>query len=126
MSDTLLESLYPETIYQITPKPTVVINVPWEKVGEAERVLLAKILGAVKLSLESVRIVVQSNLDLTSWIEKPERIICFSPASGALSKFEVIQVDSTSLVLCNSLSELLPDDAAKRKLWLALKQLFSI
>lgn len=126
MNDTLFESLYAEELYQPTPKISVVIATAWNKVTDDERQLLSKILGSVKLSLESVRIIEQPQFNLSSWVEKPKKVICFSPASVALAKHEVIEVEGTSLVLSNSLTELIPDDATKRKLWLALKQLFSI
>ena len=93
---------------------------------EEERQLLAKILGAIKLNLDSVRIVEQSQFNLSSWVEKPEIVLCFSPAPDALNKYEVIEVNGASLILSNPLSELTADDVSKRKLWLALKQLFSI
>jgi DNA polymerase III psi subunit len=126
MNESFFESLYAEELYYPAPKTTVVIATAWNKVAEEERQLLSKILGSVKLSLESVRIVEQTQFNLSSWTEKPKKLICFSPAPNALAKHEVIEVEGTSLVLSNSLTELIPDDATKRKLWLALKQLFLI
>jgi DNA polymerase III psi subunit len=126
MTDPFVESLYSEELYQPFPKTSIVIGIPWEKVSEEERQLLAKILGAIKLNLDSVRVVEQSQFNLSSWVEKPETVLCFSSASDALNKYEVIEVNGTSLILSDSLSELTADDVSKRKLWLALKQLFSI
>jgi len=126
MTDPFFESLYTEELYQPAPKTSVVIATAWDKITEEERQLLSKILGSVKLSLESVRIIEQPQFNLSSWVIKPKKVICFSPAPSALAKHEVIEVDGTSLVLSNSLAELIPDDATKRKLWLALKQLFLI
>ncbi len=124
MSDPVFESLYSEELYQPALKITVVLATAWNKITDDERLLLSKILGSVKLSLESVRIIEQAQFNLSTWIEKPKQVICFSPASDGLAKHEVIEVDGTSLVLSNTLGELIPDDASKRKLWLALKQLF--
>ncbi len=126
MTDPFFESLYTEELYHPAPKTSVVIATTWNKISEEERQLLAKILGSVKLSLESVRIIEQAQLNLSTWIEKPEKVICFSPAQSALTKYEVIEAEGTSLVLSNSLIELIPDDASRRKLWLALKQLFLV
>ena len=126
MTDPFFESLYAEEIYHPAPMTSVVIATPWNKVTEQERQLLSKILGSVKLSLESVRIIEQPQFNLSTWKEKPKKVICFSSAPSALAKHEVIEVEGTSLVLSNSLTELMPDDASKRKLWLALKQLFSV
>lgn len=126
MTDSFFESLYIEELYQLAPKTSVVIATAWNKITEEERQLLSKILGSVKLSLESVRIIEQEHFNLSKWIEKPKRVISFSPAPDGLAKYEVIEADGTSLVLSNSLGELITDDACRRKLWLALKQLFSV
>lgn len=126
MTDPVFESLYTEELYLPLPKTTVVIPTPWIKVSEQERLLLSKILGSVKLSLDSVRIIEQPQFNLSTWVEKPKKVICFSPAPSALSKYEVIEAEGTSMVLSNPITELIPDDASKRKLWLALKQLFLV
>lgn len=126
MNDPFLVSLYGEELYQPAAKTSVVIATAWNKITDEERQLLSKILSSVKLSLEAVRVIEQPQFNLSTWLEKPERVICFSPAPSALSKYEVIEVEGTALVLSNPLSELIPDDASKRKLWLALKQLFSV
>ena len=124
MTDPVFESLYPEELYYPSPKTAVVISGAWDKIASPERELLAKILGSVKLSLESVRIVEQPHFNLSTWIEKPTKVICFSPAPSGLAKHEVIEVEGTALVLTSPLADLMADDVAKRKLWLALKQLF--
>ncbi len=126
MTDPIFESLYTEELYDLTPKISVVIATPWEKVTEEERQLLAKILGSVKLSLETVLIIEQTPFNLSTWLEKPKKVICFSPASGEMNKYEVVEIEGVTLVLSNPLSLLIPDDASKRKLWLALKQLFLV
>lgn len=124
MADPFFESLYSEELYQPTLKTSVVIPTAWKKIGDEERQLLSKILGSVKLSLESVKIIEQEQFNLSTWIEKPNKLISFSQASEGLTKYEVIEVDGTSLVLSNSLTELIGDDAGRKKLWLAIKQLF--
>jgi DNA polymerase III psi subunit len=124
MADPFFDSLYSEELYQPTLKTSVVIPTTWSKVEEEERQLLSKILASVKLSLESVKIIEQEKFNLTTWTEKPNKVISFSPALDGLTKYEVIEADRTSLVLSNSLSELIKDDAGRRKLWLALKKLF--
>ena len=124
MTDPIFESLYTEELYELTKKISVVIATPWEKITEEERVLLAKILGSVKLSLEKVQIIEQPQFNLSTWLEKPDKVICFSPALIEINKYEVVELEGVTLVLSSPLSLLIPDDASKRKLWLALKQLF--
>ncbi len=120
----IFESTYPEELYLIKPKVTVVIPVAWTEVKEAEKTLLSKILGAVKQSLDSVVIRQQHHLDLSTWLEKPERVLCFSPAEG-LPKFEVLPAQDTSVIVSLPLPELLTNDEAKKKLWAGLKVMFA-
>lgn len=96
----------------------------WTEVKEAEKTLLSKILGAVKQSLDSVVIRQQHHLDLSTWLEKPERVLCFSPAEG-LPKFEVLPAQDTSVIVSLPLPELLTNDEAKKKLWAGLKVMFA-
>lgn len=120
----IFESTYPEELYLIKPRVTVVIPVPWAEVKEAEKVLLSKILGAVKQSLDSVAIKQQSQLDLSLWGEKPDRVLCFSSAEG-LPKFEVLPAQGTSVIVSLPLPELMVNDEAKKKLWSGLKVMFT-
>ncbi len=120
----IFESTYPEELYIIQPRVTVVIPVAWAEVKEEEKVLLSKILNAVKQSLDAVIIRQQPHLDLSVWAEKPERVLCFSPAEG-LPKFEVLPAQGTSVIVSMSLAELLTNDEAKKKLWTGLKVMFS-
>jgi hypothetical protein len=120
----IFESTYPEELYLIKPRVTVVIPVPWTDVKEAEKALLSKILGAVKQSLDSVTIKQQLLLDLSLWGEKPERVLCFSPAED-MPKFEVLPAQGTSVIVSSPLPELMANDEAKKKLWAGLKVMFS-
>jgi DNA polymerase III psi subunit len=120
----IIESTYPEELYLIQQKVVVVIPVTWSEVKDEEKILLSKILSAVKQSLDSVVIRQQSILDLSSWLEKPERVICFSPAES-LPKYEVLPAQGTSVIVSLPLPELLTNDEAKKKLWAGLKAMFN-
>jgi hypothetical protein len=120
----IFATTYPEELYLIQPRVTVVIPVAWVEVKEEEKVLLSKILNAVKQSLDSVVIRQQPHLDLSEWAEKPERVLCFSPAEG-LPKFEVLPAQGTSVIVSLPLPELITNDEAKKKLWAGLKVMFS-
>jgi hypothetical protein len=120
----IFESTYPEELYLIRQRVTVVIPVAWAEVKEEEKVLLSKILNAVKQSLDSVVVRQQAHLDLSVWAEKPERVLCLSPAEG-LPKFEVLPTHGTSVIVSLPLPELLTNDDAKKKLWAGLKVMFS-
>lgn len=121
---TLFETIYLEEVYTITPQVTVVLPVPWVNVKEDEKILLSKILQAVRQGLDSVTIRHQLTFDMSDWIEKPARVLCFSPAEG-LPKFEVLPAHSTSVIVSSPLPELITNDDAKKKLWAALKVMFS-
>lgn len=119
----IFETTFPEELYLLHPKVTVIVPVPWAEVREEEKLLLSKILSAVKQSLDSVVIIQQPKLDLTVFYEKPQRVLCFSPAEG-LPKFEALPAQGTSVIISFPLAELLTNDDAKKKLWAGLRVMF--
>ncbi|MFM7857096.1 MAG: hypothetical protein ACKO96_35530 [Flammeovirgaceae bacterium] len=119
----IFEATYPEDLYLIAPKVTVVLPVPWAEVKEEEKALLSKILAAVKLSLDAVAIRHQHTFDLSAWAEKPTKVLCFAPADG-LPKFEVLPAQNTTVVVSFPLPELMTNDDAKKRLWGALRVMF--
>lgn len=121
---TVFESTYTEELYRAAPRVTVVIGKPWEELTEEEKTLLSKILSAVRLKLETVAIWHQPKLNLSAYADKPSKVLCFAPAEG-LPKYEVLPANNTSVVVALPLADLLTDDDAKKKLWGALKQMFS-
>ena len=126
MDSVLFESIYAEQLFSVAVPPTVILNQPWEKISNDERILLAKILGALRLSLDSISIKHQSTLDLSGWIQKPKRVIYFGDPVKGLQQYEVIEANDVSIVTSEGLSDLLKNDASRKKLWLALKQQFSV
>ena len=124
MTDAGFENIYFEEIYQIPSKTTIIISNPWSEVKVEQRSLLFNILLAFKLSLDSVRIIHQSQFDLMSLKEKPSRMIAFVAPPKGLALYEVIHTGETSVVFSDPLENLNSDDVAKRKLWNSLKALF--
>jgi DNA polymerase III psi subunit len=119
------KTAYTEEIYLINDKTTVILSDPWEKITEADRQLLQKILQSVRLNLASVRVLHQPSLNLGHLDPKPSRMIYFGEAVTGLAQFEVIKTDG-SIVIAPRLSQLQNDPQGKQKLWMALKQLFSL
>ena len=115
---------YSEDVYSVQSPLTVVMGVPWEQVGADHRLLLSKILNSVRLSLAGVRIIQQTNLDVSAWGEKPRQIIAFLAPPKGLPCYEVIQTGEASVIFSDPLEILNSDDAAKRQLWNALKSHF--
>ena len=126
MDPVVFDSLFSEQLFAVPVKPTIVVNQSWENIGTDERVLLTKILGALKLSLDSVKVISQPSLDISSWTEKPKHLIYFGPPVRGLVQYEVIEANGVSIVASEGLKDLLQNDAARKKLWQALKAQFSI
>ena len=126
MNSILFESIFSEQLFSVAVAPTIVINQPWEKISHEERNLLSKILGAIRLSLDSVSIKHQPTLDLSAWIEKPKHLIYFGEPVKGLQPYEVVEANGVSIVISESLSSLLQNDPSRKKLWQALKKQFSI
>jgi DNA polymerase III psi subunit. len=124
MTASLHEAIFTEELFLIPPKVTVVIDRPWSKVIQEERILLEKILGALKLSTDKVRIL---NLELTSDFnfDTSEKIIAFGKPYSGGPFYEVIALGTIPMVTSESLDKLITNDEAKKQLWQALKRLFS-
>ena len=127
----LMDDIYTEELYQIPTPVTVVLTKAWSDISSAEKELLTKITEALrqrispKLGLQSFRVVHVPAFDLSTWQEKPEKLIYLGPAIKGFSLYEVIQAGNTKIVFADSLADLIPNEANRTKLWQALKQLFS-
>lgn len=121
---TVHDSIFQEEVYRIPVLPTVVLSVPWTELPEEQRTLLAKILQAVRLRPESVRVLYQKEFDLSEFQEKPALLIGFVAPPKGVPVYEVHRTSQTAMVFSESLAVLVGADAAKRKLWGALKDLF--
>ncbi|MFZ1806519.1 MAG: hypothetical protein WAU36_04830 [Cyclobacteriaceae bacterium] len=120
------EATFTEDLYILPSPTTVVINTSWKDLGEKETELLSKILNSVKLSLAAVRIVEMKSLNLAEWKVKPSHLIGFGIDAPGIVTYEIITTPETQLVLVDSLTTLLGDDPLKKRLWISLKQLFSL
>lgn len=120
------DTIFTEELYQIRTLPTVVITKSWKEVSQAEQELLARILTALKLSIDGVTIVHQPKLDLSAFTIKPEKVIYFGALPAGLTHYERIEAQGVALVASEELEQLLTNDPARKKLWTALKQLFSL
>lgn len=117
------EFLYQEDIYSITDSILVVIDKPWEEMGEEERILLSKILGSVKLSLDKVQVVHATNSSIDSLKTYPSsKIISFGVSLSSESKYEIHQQDGITYIQSDKLNEL--SDQTKKSLWVALREVF--
>ncbi|MEP2667425.1 MAG: hypothetical protein ABJH04_00435 [Cyclobacteriaceae bacterium] len=121
-----VEATFTEDLYVLPTPTTIVINTKWKELGEEEIELLTKILKSVRLSMAAVRIIEKASLDLSQWKEKPSHLIGFGIEAPGIATYEVITTPETQLVLADSLAVLQGEDQLKKKLWISLKQLFSL
>ena len=123
-SESVFKSTFNEEVYSIPVPLTVVLDVPWASLKAEHVELLSKILIAVGKSLSGVRIVHQTPFDMSTWSEKPDRVIAFCAPPKGVATYEIIPSAEGTVVFSDPLEILFADDAAKRKLWGTLKALF--
>ncbi len=126
ISSILFDSLYPEGLFAISPSPTIILDQHWEIITSAEKILLEKILAAIRQSLHSVTIQYQDSLDLSTWKEKPSRVIYFGKHVKGIPLYEAVEANGVTIVASESLKNLSGNEDARKKLWQALKKQFSV
>jgi len=114
--------LYQEEIYKINPKFLVVIDKPWPEVTGDEKILLEKILNALKLTLASVQILTRAEFSIEDFrAYSPSFILAFgSKLRNSDTMYNEIKVNETTIVVSDALDQL--DETKKRNLWLTLRQ----
>jgi hypothetical protein len=117
-----LSHLFNEDVYSIPPIVTIVINKPWESISEDHKVLLGKILGAVKVSLSSARIIKRDSVTLEDLKALGNQKILIFGTPAPVNQYETVQAQGFSVIRADELSAL--DDVKKKNLWLALKTMF--
>jgi hypothetical protein len=126
MNKEVFETTYQEEIFQIKPKPFVVINIQWEMLGDKERELLSKIIAALKISIDSITIVSQQTLDITAFAGKTSKVVYFGDLPPGVSRYDILESGGLSFICSESLTQLLDNEASRKQLWVALKKLFSV
>lgn len=125
MSEVSGQFIYSEGLYRLPPKVIVLLPVPWETLPENDTALLGKILGSVKLSLAAVQILHSPKTDLRKLIPlNPSVVISFGASVQPESApYTVHEAEGLKIIQSDALSSL--DDARKKNLWAALKQVFA-
>jgi hypothetical protein len=126
VSPILFDSLFTEGLFAISPSPTIILDQPWETITAAEKVLLEKILTAIKHSLNSITIRYQDPLDLSAWDQKPRHVVYFGKSVKGIPLYETVEANGVFVVASDKLSYLSVHEEARKKLWLALKKQFSV
>lgn len=117
--------IYTEELYQLPNRVIVLLPVPWAALSEDDVVLLRKILASVRVSLESVQIITNPEINVSSLrIFNPSLVVAFGTQfTPAVTSYQSLEQDGVRLIQSDSLSQL--DDVKKKNLWNALKQAFS-
>jgi hypothetical protein len=124
MDATLVKHTFGEDLYQLPSRVLVVIPSPWEMVTDAEQLLLARILGSVKLSLAAVQITHATTFSLEdALVFQARTILSFGvDLAGVSQRYEAVSFGDASVIVADAMGEL--DDTRKKNLWTALKQIF--
>lgn len=122
----LLKDLYHEELYMIPSSVLFVLPEAWEALPESDVTTLTKMIGALRLSMASVRIITQQQFsiaDLAAYA--PSQVIALGAVChDSPAPYQVVHIGNTALVVAEALHQL--DDAKKKTLWLALKQMFGL
>ena len=121
-----MDTLFSEGLFLVSPSPTVILDQPWAHITPAEKTLLEKILTAIKQSLDTVSIRYQDSLDLSTWNQKPQRVIYFGKPVKGVPLYETVEANGVTIVASENLSHLSTHEEARKKLWSALKKQFSV
>ena len=119
------EFLYQEDLYKASDATLILIDQPWPSISEADKVLLTKILGSVKISIEQVSILHADKISLKDVVQyNAVRIIAFGTSiTDSEGNYKNQKQGNTSFITSEALSAL--DDVKKKNLWGALKQMFA-
>jgi hypothetical protein len=125
-SAAIIEALYHEELYAFSPPVVVVVSRPWAEISADHRTVLAKMLLAVKLNLETVQIITRQEFTLEELgpFQSPRVLAFGANLKTPVALYQHISQNGTSLIVSDSLEQL--DDTKKKNLWLALRQMFGI
>ena len=123
---TVSTATYQEELYQIPSRVLIVLSRNWNEISDEEKTTLSKILAAVKLNFAKVHIITRKAFtpdELSAYA--PSKIISFGASLKTSSKlYENLPFGSGSIISAEDFPLL--DDAKKKSLWLALRQMFGI
>src|SRR5688572_14822285 len=120
------DTIFTEELYRLPGKVLVLIPSPWQSLPPDNEVLLRKILGSVKLSLDGVQVLTLAAASLNSLtVYNPTHILSFGTQLDTEYKPFTLEVkDKIHIVQSEALHSL--DDSKKKSLWIALKQAFGL
>jgi hypothetical protein len=125
MAEVSGQFIYSEELYGLPARTVILIPVRWADLPEAETSLLDKILSAARLSLAGVQVVSTEKVSLSELaIYNPSLVISFGvKLDPETTLYEPKFEGNVTIIRSDRLGDL--DDARKKNLWTALKQLLS-
>ena len=123
--NSLQTHLYSEELYQIPAGILIVIKKNWQDYTTEEKVLLTKILQSVKVNVAQVQIISMDRVSIHTLSGlSPSFVLIFGSEIPDIKPYEVIPAQDFSMIRADDLGQL--DDAKKKNLWAAMKQMFNI
>jgi len=125
-SAAIFEALYSEELYDFRAPVVVVVSRPWAEISADHKTVLAKMLAAVKLSIDTVQVVHRNAFTLEELTPlQSGKILAFGVnLKTPAPLYQHIAQNGVSLIVSDSLDQL--DDAKKKSLWLALRAMFGV
>jgi hypothetical protein len=122
----MFEALYQEELYAFSAPVVVVVPTPWSAIAAEHKAVLAKMLVAVRLSIDTVQIVTRQDFTLEELAPlQSVKVLAFGAnLKSPAALYQHHALNGTSLIVADSLDQL--DDLKKKNLWLALRQMFGI
>lgn len=117
--------IYSEELYSLPGRTIILIPTGWNELPETDIILLDKILSAARLSLAGSQIISTRQTSLAELQRyKPSLILSFGvPLQPETEYYQSAAHENTTIIRSHPLGEL--DDARKKNLWTALKQLLN-
>jgi hypothetical protein len=125
MNIDIFESVFQEEVYSLKPKLVIVIENSWQSLSEQEREQLKKIIGALKISFESIQIAIQSDFKISSFEHRTNKLIYFGSTPGNFANYQQHTFSGISFICSEALSQLLINESTRKQLWTGLKNMFA-
>jgi hypothetical protein len=126
MDATLAKTTFTDDLYELPSRVLVLIPTGWDKLPDPDQVLLARILGSVKLSLAAVQIISAQQFSINdALVYQPLMILSFGvPVTDSAVPYQAKAIEGIQVIVADAIGQL--DEVRKKNLWLALKQVFQL
>lgn len=120
-----IEQTFTEDLYKIPGRVIILLPQIWSALSPNEIELLSKILGAVKLKMAQVQILVKGKADLAELqVFNPPVVLSFgSKIAQVNTPYHVSSWSGIKMLQADTLGAF--DEAKKKQLWIALRELFN-